>query len=115
MKKLWIVLEWFLLLVLLGFGLLFIGFMNLYGIFLLLVTLGIAWGVYRRARWGYFAAAAWGLACYQLAKQGYEFAAYKSTVMLLGVLVVVTAIILHETLGKKRSADIDAQSPGDGK
>ena|SRR5690606_291281 len=94
-------LEVLLLLILLGFSALFVSFMNLYGAFLVVVTLGIGVGVYRRQPWGYFAAAAWGLAAYQLAKQGYEFAQFKSAVMLLGVLVVVVAIVLHELQRKK--------------
>jgi hypothetical protein len=96
MSKVFRLLELLLLVILLGFGALFVSFMNLYGAFLLLVTLAIGVGVYRRQLWGYFAAAAWGLASYQLAKQGYEFAQFKSAVMLLGMLVVVIAIILHE-------------------
>jgi cytochrome b561 len=79
----------------------FLTFMNLYGVFLALVTAAITFGVYRRNRWGYFACAAWGLACYQLAKQGYEFADVKRYVMILGIFVVVVAIFLHEMLAKK--------------
>lgn len=79
----------------------FLTFQNLYGVFLALVTAAITVGVYQRIRWAYFACAAWGLACYQLAKQGYEFADLKSYAMILGFLVVIAAIFLHEKLGKK--------------
>lgn len=95
------VLEIFLL-VTLGLACLgFVSFLNLYGAFLALITIAISVGVYGRKRWGYFACAAWGLACYQLAKQGYEFMAIKHYVMILGIVVVVVAIILHEKLAKR--------------
>jgi len=79
----------------------FLTFQNIYGVFLAVVTATIAVGVFKRIRWGYFACAAWGLACYQLAKQGYEFADLKRYAMILGFLVVPAAIFLHEKLGKK--------------
>lgn len=103
------VVELLLLLLLVLSTLGFLSFANLYGVFLSLVTAAITFGVYRRARWGYFACAAWGLACYQLAKQGYEFADLKRYAMILGFLVVVVAIFLHEKLAKKsvRSASSD--------
>lgn len=81
----------------------FISFLNIYGFFLALVTALILVGVFKRARWGYFACAAWALACYQLAKQGYEFQSIKSWVMLAAFFVIPVAIFLHEILGKKTS------------
>lgn len=78
----------------------FISFFNIYGLFLAGVTVTIAWGVFRHQRWGYFAAAAWALACYQLAKQGYEFQSIKRHVMILGFSLIPVALFLHETLGK---------------
>lgn len=84
----------------------FLSFQNLYGVFLALVTIVIASGVYQRKRWAYFACAAWGLACYQLAKQGYEFADLKRYAMILGFLVVIAAIFLHEKLGKKSGKSV---------
>lgn len=78
----------------------FISFLNIYGLFLASVTAVIAWGVFKQQRWGYFAAAAWALACYQLAKQGYEFQSIKRHVMLLGFTLIPVALFLHETLGK---------------
>lgn len=78
----------------------FISFLNIYGFFLACVTAAITWGVSRQERWGYFAAAAWALACYQLAKQGYEFQSIKRHVMLLGFAIIPIALFLHETLGK---------------
>lgn len=92
--------EILLLLVLLLSALGFASFLNLYGAFLLTVTLVIAAGLFRRKRWAYIACAAWGLAGYQLAKQGYEFAAMKPYAMALGFLIVIAAIFLHETLGR---------------
>ncbi len=78
----------------------FISFLNIYGLFLACVTAAIAWGVFKQQRWGYFAAAAWALACYQLAKQGYEFQSIKRHVMMLGFTLIPLALFLHETLGK---------------
>ncbi|MDR7088444.1 hypothetical protein [Cellvibrio fibrivorans] len=78
----------------------FISFLNIYGLFLACVTAVIAWGVFKQQRWGYFAAAAWALACYQLAKQGYEFQSIKRHVMILGFTLIPLALFLHETLGK---------------
>ena len=91
----------------------FVSFANAYGIFLALVTALIAWGVFKRNRWGYFSAAAWGLACYQLAKQGYEFQAIKRQMMILGFCVIPVALFLHEKLARvptksaKESGDND--------
>ncbi len=88
----------------------FISFLNIYGLFLACVTAAITWGVFRQQRWGYFAAAAWALACYQLAKQGYEFQSIKRHVMLLGFAIIPIALFLHETLGK--AAAKSAQNNG---
>lgn len=90
----------FLLIVLLASIAGFISFLNIYGFFLAAVTAAVVWGVYKHHRWGYFAAAAWGLACYQLAKQGYEFQSIKRQVMTLGFMLIPIALFLHETLGK---------------
>lgn len=87
------------ILVLATFG--FVSFGNLYGLFLALVSSLIAFGVYKRNRWAYFSAAAWGLACYQLAKQGYEFQSIKRYAMVIGIFLVPVALFLHEVLAKK--------------
>lgn len=94
------VLNVFLLMILLASIAGFISFLNIYGLFLACVTAVIAWGVFKHQRWGYFAAAAWALACYQLAKQGYEFQSIKRHVMMLGFALIPIALFLHETLGK---------------
>lgn len=78
----------------------FISFFNVYGFFLAVVTAVIILGVYKQQRWGYFAAAAWALACYQLAKQGYEFQNIKRHVMMIGFTLIPIALFLHETLGR---------------
>lgn len=88
----------------------FISFLNIYGLFLASVTAVITWGVFKQLRWGYFAAAAWALACYQLAKQGYEFQSIKRHVMLVGFAIIPIALFLHETLGK--AAAKSAQNNG---
>lgn len=93
----------FLLLVLIAAIAGFISFGNLYGLFLVVVTAIIAWGVFKHTRWGYFAAAVWALACYQLSKQGYEFQAVKREVMIVGFSLIPIAVFLHETLGKRSS------------
>lgn len=82
----------------------FISFANVYGFFLAAVSALISWGVFKQRRWGYFAAAVWALACYQLAKQGYEFQAVKREVMLVGFSLIPIALFLHETLGKKAAS-----------
>lgn len=61
-----------------------------------LVTLVVAYFVFKRQRWGYFAAAAWGLACYQLAKEELALEVVKRPAMLGGFAVVVVALVLHE-------------------
>lgn len=94
------VLNWLLLAVFFAAIAGFISFANPYGFFLAGVTAAIAWFCYKRNRWGYFAAAAWALACYQLAKQGYEFQSVKRQVMILGFILIPVALFLHETLGK---------------
>jgi hypothetical protein len=88
----------------------FISFLNIYGLFLACITAVIAWGVFKQRRWGYFAAAAWGLACFQLAKQGYEFQSIKRHVMMIGFTLIPVALFLHETLGK--AAAKSAQNNG---
>lgn len=88
----------------------FISFANAYGFFLAAVTAAITWFCYKQNRWGYFAAAAWALACYQLAKQGYEFQSIKRHVMMLGFILIPITIFLHETLGK--AAAKSAQNNG---
>lgn len=103
MSKLMIVarvLNWLLLLVFFVAIAGFISFANTYGFFLAVVTAVIAWFCYKHNRWGYFAAAAWALACYQLAKQGYEFQSIKRHVMTTGFILIPIALFLHETLGK---------------
>lgn len=103
MSKLMIVarvLNWLLLLVFFVAIAGFISFANAYGFFLAAVTAVIAWFCYKHNHWGYFAAAAWALACYQLAKQGYEFQSIKRHVMTAGFILIPIALFLHETLGK---------------
>lgn len=78
----------------------FLSFGNLYGVFWAVVTGVIAVLCAKENRWGFFAAAGWGLACYQLAKQGYEFQDIKRWAMIVGILVVPVALVLHETLGR---------------
>ena len=78
----------------------FLSFANFYGVFLATVSAVLAWGVFKNNSKAYFGAAVWGLACFQLAKQGYEFQMIKNQVMLLGVLVIPSALFLHEVLGK---------------
>jgi hypothetical protein len=90
------ILQAALLLLMLASVLGFLTFANVYGFFLASLTALIAWGLFKKMAWAYFAAAVWGLACYQLAKQGYEFQAIKHKVMLLGVVVIPVAIFLHE-------------------
>lgn len=100
----------FLLIILIisAFG--FLSFANIYGLFLAVITSVIAAGIFRRNRWAYFASAAWALACYQLAKQGYEFEIIKSWVMTLAFFVIGLSIYLHEKLGRKSTQDCEKSS-----
>ncbi|HWV15498.1 MAG TPA: hypothetical protein VN030_08695 [Cellvibrio sp.] len=93
----------------------FLSFANAYGVFLASVTALLAWGVFKNNSKAYFATAVWGLACYQLAKQGYEFQALKRFVMMAGMLVIPIALFLHETLGKqsKNAQKSDTHSTND--
>ena len=119
MSKLMIVanvLNGFLIIVLIASVAGFISFLNIYGLFLACVTAVIAWSVYKQQRWGYFAAAAWALACYQLAKQGYEFQSIKRHVMMIGFALIPIALFLHEILGKAsaKSAQNNGNENNDG-
>jgi UPF0716 family protein affecting phage T7 exclusion len=78
----------------------FTTFGHLVGYFLTLVAAIITFGLWKKSRWGYFAAAVFGLACFQLAKQGYQFQTMKREVMVLGVLMIPVAVFLHEVLAK---------------
>lgn len=97
------ILNWAMFFLLLAATVGFLSFQNVYGFFLASVTALIAFGVYKNYHLAYFAAAAWGLACYQLAKEGYEFAAIKHQVMTLGFIVIPIALFLHEILGKRNN------------
>lgn len=96
------ILNGVLLLLLLAAVLGFLSFANAYGVFLASITLLLAWGVFKHNTKAYVATAAWGLACYQLAKQGYEFQSIKHYVMMLGVTIIPVAIFLHEVLGRRQ-------------
>ena len=95
------VLKWLLFALLTASVVGFLSFMNIYGLFLASITAFFSWGVYKNKRWAYFVTAAWGLACYQLAKQGYEFQEIKHLVMILGVVVIPVAVFVHEILAKQ--------------
>ena len=79
----------------------FLSFANFYGVFLATVSAVLAWGIFKNNSKAYFGTAVWGLACFQLAKQGYEFQMIKNYVMGLGILVIPSALFLHEVLGKQ--------------
>jgi mannose/fructose/N-acetylgalactosamine-specific phosphotransferase system component IID len=88
----------------------FVTFGHIVGYFLALIAAIITFGLWKQWRWGYFAAAAFGLACFQLAKQGYQFQTLKREAMILGVLMIPIAIFLHEQLTKPKSTsdNVDA-------
>ncbi|MES2826199.1 MAG: hypothetical protein V4732_21580 [Pseudomonadota bacterium] len=96
-------LQWTLIILLMASTLGFLSFTNIYGLFLASITAFIAWGTHKNKQWAYFSAAAWGLACYQLAKQGYEFQTVKYLVMIFGILVIPAALFLHEILGGQKA------------
>ena len=77
--------------------------MNFYGLFLASITTLIAWGAFKNRQWAYFSAAAWGLACFQLAKQNYEFQEIKRQAMVIGIVIIPVALFLHEILGRQQN------------
>jgi hypothetical protein len=97
------ILRWLLIVLLMASIVGFLSFTNIYGLFLASITTFIAWGMRKNRQWAYFSAAAWGLACYQLAKQGYEFQKIKYLVMILGILIIPIALFLHEILGRQKN------------
>lgn len=105
MKKFALVLNYLVLLLLVATILSFIQLMNPVGFFMALVSLAIAFAVWKKSRWGYFALAALGLACYQLAKQELAFTDVKRQVMVMGFLIIPFAVFLHEMLASKPSSD----------
>ncbi len=103
MKKFALLLNYLVLVLLLVSIVTFATFGHVVGYFLALVTAAIGFGVWKQSRWGYFAAAAFGLACFQLAKQGYQFQTLKHEAMTLGILIIPVAIFLHEVLARKKA------------
>ena len=99
------ILNWIMLLLLVLSVGGFLYFQNAYGLFLASVTAFIAYGVYKNNAIAYFSTAAWGLACYQLAKEGYEFKEVKHQVMTIGFIVIPVALFLHEILAKKKTGN----------
>lgn len=102
MKKFALVLNYLVIVLFLVSIITFVMFGHIVGYFLALIAAIIGLGVWKQARWGYFAAAAFGLACFQLAKQGYQFQTLKSEAMTLGILMIPTAIFLHEILARQK-------------
>lgn len=104
-------LNWIVLLVFLAAIIEFISQLTLYSVFLALVTALIAWGIFNNKSWGYFCAGCWGLACFQLAKQGLAFPDIKHEAMVVGLLVMISALFLHELLVKpvKKVAQDDSK------
>jgi hypothetical protein len=98
MKKFALLLNYLIIGLFLVAVLTFVTFGHIVGYFMAFIALIIAFSLCKQYRWGYFAAAAFGLACFQLAKQGYQFQTLKREAMTLGVLLIPVAIFLHETL-----------------
>jgi len=67
-----------------------------------LVLSFIGFGVWKQSAWAYFSAAAFGLACFQLAKQDYQFQTLKREAMIIGFCVIPVAVFLHEILARKK-------------
>ncbi len=59
-------------------------------------TFVIVYFTFKKNRWGYFATAAWGLACYQMAKEGFAFDDIRRWVMIGSIAVIIVAFVLHE-------------------
>lgn len=102
MKKFALFLNYLVLILFLISIITFASFGHVTGYFLALVAMAIGFGVWKQSRWGYFATAAFGLACFQLAKQGYQFQDLKREAMTLGIVVIPVAIFLHELLARPK-------------
>jgi hypothetical protein len=102
MKKFALVLNYLVIALFIVSIITFVMFGHIVGYFLALVAATIGYGVWKQERWGYFAAAAFGLACFQLAKQGYQFQTLKREAMTLGILIIPIAIFLHEILARQK-------------
>ena len=101
MKIFSLVVNYLVLLLLVGSLVSFVQLMNPFGFFMALVNFAIAFAVWKKNRWGYFALAAFGLACFQLAKQELAFLDVKRYAMTLGFLIIPIAVFLHEVSAKK--------------
>lgn len=105
MKKFALIVNYLVLILFLISILTFLTFGHIVGHFLALVAVVIGFGVWKQFRWGYFAAAAFGLACFQLAKQGYQFQTLKREAMMLGILIIPVCVFLHEVLAKPKQSE----------
>lgn len=104
-RRLQIGLNALLMVCLVALSLLFLAYTSGYGLLLAPLAWVIAYGVFRRNRWGYFSAAVWSLACYQLAKEGLDFELVKRTIMMVSIPLVVLSVYLHEALGRAHASD----------
>ena len=102
MKTFALIVNYLVLILLIGSLVSFIQQMNPFGFFMALVNFAIAFAVWKNNRWGYFALAAFGLACFQLAKQELAFLDVKRYAMTFGFLIIPIAVFLHEVLAQKK-------------
>lgn len=82
-------------------GVIFFTLNNASGYLVALVALVTAVVLQTRKMWSYFAAGVLGVACFQLAKIGFEFAFEPRVAMMTGALVIPLAIFLSVKLGQK--------------
>lgn len=87
-----------------------------FGIAMGLAGFVCAFGVFKRARWGYFAAGVWYFGLLRLAVDQYSGVyseVYKNAVRGVCFIGVIVAIILHETVAKETLAKKNEQRPSE--
>ena len=111
MKKIALVLNYLVILLMLASLSSFIKLMNPVGYFMAFVSIIIIWGLWKKYRWSYFALAVLGLACFQLAKQELAFFELKRQAMTLGFCIIPIAVFLHEILAKPKKPVDNSHTP----
>ena len=81
-------------------GVIFFSLQDLSGYLVALVSLITAGVIQTRRMWSYFAAGGLGVACFQLAKLGFEFSFEPRVSMTAGAFVIPLAIFLSVKLGR---------------
>lgn len=89
-------------------GVIFFSLNDLSGYLVATVALITAGFIQTRRMWSYFAAGVLGVACFQLAKLGFEFSFEPRVSMMAGALVIPLAIFLSVKLGRTNKDESQA-------